>query len=104
MLQIMNRAQMYLWILTYMVLTLPIGLTLHFYDVDRIDIPIMYGSVAIAKVLVCLYFLRTFNLNQAQILLIVCAALTLRLALNAPWMPFLIGGVIFLSSSPKKVW
>lgn len=100
----MNRLDMYAWIASYMALTLPVGLTLYLHQVERVDIPVMYGTIAVAKVLICVFFMRKFELNYVQIALIFGAALLLRIGLNAPWMPFLIGGVIFLSAEPKKVW
>lgn len=99
----MKRTDLYLWIATYMLLSVPINLYRYTYNLEIADMPLLYGSTALIKVVLSLYFLEKVQMNTARKTMVLATSIALRLVFGAPWLALCIGGAIFQSSQIKKL-
>ena len=99
----MKRIDLYLWIAAYMLLSVPFNLFRHTYDLEIAEMPLLYGIMALIKIILCLYFLEKVEMNNTRKALVMSSSIALRVLFGAPWLALCIGGAIFQASLAKKL-
>lgn len=99
----MKKIDLYLWITTYMLLSIPFNLFRHNYDLEIAEMPLLYGIMALIKIILCLYFLEKVEMNTTRKALVLSSSIALRVLFGAPWLALCIGGAIFQASQAKKL-
>lgn len=99
----MKRIDLYLWIATYMLLSVPFNLFRHTHDLEITEMPLLYGIMALIKMILCLYFLEKAEMNNTRKALLLSSSIALRVLFGAPWLALCIGGAIFQASQVKKL-
>lgn len=91
----------YLYLFSYMLLSLPVALWRHFQQAEILDILGFYIIFAIGKLCLTLLFLSRIEFTRSQGILVLVVALLIRLLFSGPWMPVVIGAVLFISHERK---
>jgi len=92
---------LYRYIFTYMALSMPAALVLHFNEAEISDIPILYACFACLKLWITFRLLKKVGFSIEMIAAVLFFALSLRLLFSGPWMPFVLGSVLFVSHNRK---
>lgn len=92
---------LYHYIFTYMALSMPAAMVLHFNDAEISDIPLLYGCFAVFKLWITFRLLKKARFSNEMIIAVLFFALSLRLLFSGPWMPFVLGAVLFVSYKRK---
>jgi|GEM_PF-2022107 len=92
---------LYSYIFSYMLLSMPVALVLHFQNLEISDIPILYAVFACFKLSLTLFLLRKAQFSLALATATLFFALSLRLLFSGPWMPFVLGVLLFISNKRK---
>ena len=96
-----NYKDLYRYIFTYMAFSMPAAMVLHFNDAEISDIPLLYGCFAAFKLWITFRLLKKVQFSNEMIIAVMFFALSLRLLFSGPWMPFVLGAVLFVSYKRK---
>lgn len=99
----MKKIDLYLWIATYMLLSVPFNLFRHTYDLEITEMPLLYVTMALTKIFLCLYFMEKVEMNHTRKTLVLGSSIVLRVLFGAPWLALCIGSAIFQASQAKKL-
>lgn len=91
----------YLYLFSYMLLSLPVALWRYIQDAEILDILSFYIVFAVGKLYLTLIFLSRVEFTRGQGILVITVALLIRLLFSGPWMPVVIGAVLFISHERK---
>lgn len=91
----------FLYILLYMLLTIPMSILSHQRGVEPMDLPLLYSTFALLKISLTLSYLRRLGIAPLESALILTFALLGRFLFGAPWMMLTIGAAIFLRAQRK---